>query len=146
MHVQKQGSYSLSSDSGAGLSASNVGMIQAVASAGPLLVLFAFTVPLTTLTSTAEALSAGSGAQAWILSAMSVGAAAGLLSSGAVGDDYGRRRTFVIGCLLLAFTSLLAAISPNGPLLIVARVLQGIGGGCHHLVQPGHHWKCFFCW
>lgn len=102
--------------------------IQAVASTGPLLVLFAFTVPLTTLTSTAKALAAGPGSQAWVLSAMSVGAAAGLLSSGAMGDDYGRRKVFVFGALILALTSLMAALAPNGPVLVIARVLQGAGG------------------
>lgn len=105
-----------------------LGAILTVAAAGPLLVLFAFTVPLTTLTSSATALAAGAGAQAWILSAMSVGAAAGLLSSGAIGDDYGRRRTFVIGALLLAAASMLGALAPNALTLVIARVLQGLGG------------------
>lgn len=106
----------------------NLKTILSVASAGPMLVLFAFTVPLTTLTSTATALGAGAGAQAWILSAMSVGAAAGLLSSGAVGDDYGRRRTFVWGAFVLALSSLLGALAPNATLLVIARIVQGLGG------------------
>jgi MFS family permease len=77
----------------------------AVAAVGTLLVLVAFTIPLTTLASTAAGLGAGSGALAWVLSSMSLGAAAGLLSSGAIGDDYGRRRTFLAGTLLLAGSS-----------------------------------------
>lgn len=104
------------------------GLILAVASAGPLLVLFAFTVPLITLTSTAASLQAGPGAQAWILSAMSVGAAAGLMSSGAIGDDYGRRRTFLAGLLFLAGSSVLGALAPTALVLIIARILQGLGG------------------
>ena len=104
------------------------GLILAVASAGPLLALFAFTVPLTTLTSTAASLQAGPGAQAWILSAMSVGAAAGLMSSGAIGDDYGRRRTFLAGLLFLAGSSVLGALAPTALVLIIARILQGLGG------------------
>jgi MFS family permease len=100
----------------------------AVAAAASLVVLVTFTTPLTTLGSTAAGLDAGPGAQAWVLSAMPVGAAAGLLSSGAIGDDYGRRRTFLAGTLLLARSSLLGALAPNAPVLIVARILQGIGG------------------
>jgi MFS family permease len=92
------------------------------------LVLIAFTVPLTTLNATAAALQAVPGAQAWIMNAMSVGAAAGLLSSGAIGDDVGRRRVFVAGALLLAVASGLAAMAPTATLLILARVLQGLGG------------------
>ena len=100
----------------------------AVGAAGTLLVLVAFTTPLTTLVSTAAGLGAGPGAQAWVLSAMNVGTAAGLLSSGAIGDDYGRRRTFLAGALVLAGSSMLGAFAPNALMLIVARILQGLGG------------------
>ncbi len=100
----------------------------AVTAAGPFTVLIAFTVPLTTLVSTAHALSPGAGVQAWIMSGMSVGAASGLLSSGAIGDDYGRRRVFVAGALLLALASLLGALAPTGTVLVAARVLGGLGG------------------
>jgi hypothetical protein len=62
----------------------------AVTSLATLLVLVTFTIPVSTLTSTSAALDAGGDAQAWILSAMSVGAAAGLLSSGAIGDGHDR--------------------------------------------------------
>ena len=66
------------------------GRTLAVAAAGTLLVLVAFTTPLATLPATAAGVDAGAGGQAWILSGMSVGCVAGLLSSGALGDDYGR--------------------------------------------------------
>lgn len=102
--------------------------VLAVAAAGTLLTLVAFTVPLTTLAGTAAALHAGPGAQAWVLSAMSLGAAAGLLASGTLGDDYGRRRTFLAGTLLLAASSLVGALAPDALVLILARVAQGLGG------------------
>ena len=88
------------------------GRTLAVAATGTLLVLVAFTTPLTTLASTAAGLGAGPGAQAWVLSAMNVGTAAGLLSSGAIGDDYGRRRTFFAGALVLAGASVGRRCSP----------------------------------
>jgi MFS family permease len=100
----------------------------AVAASGVLLVLVAFTVPLATMAPTASALHAGPGAQAWILSAMSVGAAAGLLSSGALGDDCGRRRVFTAGAAVLSVSSLLGAIAFTPGLLIAARLVQGLGG------------------
>src|SRR5215213_5570274 len=100
----------------------------AIGAAGTLLVLVAFTTPLTTLVSTAAGLGAGLGAQAWMLSAMNVGTAAGLMSSGAIGDDYGRRRTFLAGALVLAGSSVLGALAPNALVLVLARVLQGLGG------------------
>lgn len=100
----------------------------AVAAAGTLLVLVAFTTPLATLPATAAGVHAGPGAQAWILSGMSVGCAAGLLGSGALGDDYGRRRTFLAGALVLAAGSLLAAVAAGAVLLVLARIVQGLGG------------------
>jgi len=100
----------------------------AVAAVGTLLVLVTFTTPLTTLTATASGLRAGPSAQAWVLSAMNVGTAAGLLSGGAIGDDYGRRRTFLAGTLVLAGASVLGAIAPDSLSLILARLLQGLGG------------------
>lgn len=114
--------------SGSKLRMSDAASTLAVAAAGPFLVLIAFTVPLTTLTSSATDLGAGPGAQAWIMSAMSVGAAAGLLSSGAIGDDYGRRRIFIAGALLLAAASVLGAFAPSAPVLVIARLLKGLGG------------------
>src|SRR5215217_5428041 len=106
----------------------NPGHTLAVAAAGTLLVLVAFTTPLTTLASTAAGLGAGPGAQAWVLSAMNVGTAAGLLGSGAIGDDYGRRRTFFAGALVLAGSSVLGALTPNALVLVLARIVQGLGG------------------
>jgi MFS family permease len=104
------------------------GRTLAVAAAGTLLVLVAFTTPLATLPPTAAGVHAGTGAQAWILSGMSVGCAAGLLSSGALGDDYGRRRIFLAGAVVLAAGSLLGAVAPDAVLLVLARIVQGLGG------------------
>ncbi|MPZ85800.1 MAG: MFS transporter [Actinophytocola sp.] len=99
-----------------------------VAAAATFLVLVAFTTPLATLVSTANDLGSGPGGQAWILSSMSVGLAVALLVSGAVGDDYGRRRMLVLGSAVLAVTSVISAVAPNTLVLVLARIGQGIGG------------------
>ncbi|GAA4922928.1 MFS transporter [Actinomycetospora succinea] len=99
-----------------------------VASAGVLLTLVAFTTPLATLAGTAAGLGAGTGAQAWILAAMSLGCAAGLMAAGAIGDERGRRRVFVAGGAVLALTSLLAGLAPGPVWLVVLRIGQGLGG------------------
>jgi MFS family permease len=103
------------------------GRTLAVATAGTVLALIAYTTPVATLATTATALSAGPGGQAWILSSMSCGLAVALLPSGAVGDDYGRRRMFIIGALVLAAASVLAAFAPDTLTLVLARVGQGLG-------------------
>lgn len=59
---------------------------------------------------------------------MSVGAASGLLSSGAVGDDHGRCRVCGVGALSMAFASLQAALAPDGVALVIARILDRLDG------------------
>lgn len=98
-----------------------------VAASGTVVALVAYTIPVATLAGTAAALHAGVGAQAWILSSMSLGLAVALLPSGALGDGRGRRRMFVLGSGLLAATSVLGALTPNAGTLVAARIGQGLG-------------------
>jgi MFS family permease len=105
-----------------------VNRILAVAAGGTFLVLVAFTTPLASLAGTAAALHSDAGGQAWILSSMSVGLAVALLVTGAVADDYGRRGVLVGGAVLLTLTSVLAAVTPDTTVLVIARIGQGIGG------------------
>jgi MFS family permease len=58
---------------------------------------------------------------------MSCGLAVGLLPAGAIGDDHGRRRMFGAGAVLLALTSVLAALAPDTATLVAARIGQGLG-------------------
>ena len=53
--------------------------------------------------------------------------AALMLTSGRLGDLYGRRRFFVAGLLLFGASSLLAGGAPSALVLIGARAVQGIG-------------------
>jgi MFS family permease len=93
-----------------------------------MLTLVAFTAPLAILNATATSLGADTAGRIWILSSMSVGLGAVLLSTGTIADDYGRRRTFVAGMLVLALASFLAALAPQTSMFVFARVLQGVGG------------------
>lgn len=52
--------------------------------------------------------------------------AVGLVTGGRLGDLYGRRRSFLTGVVLFLVTSVLCAAAPSAPLLIGARVLQGL--------------------
>ncbi len=70
----------------------------------------------------------------WISSGYLLTLASLILLGGSLGDRYGRRRVFVLGAGLFALASLLCAIAPSATLLIVARLLQGIGGA---LLTPG---------
>jgi MFS family permease len=100
----------------------------ATASLGTLVTLVTFTAPLATVNLTVAGLDAGASGRTWILSSMSIGLGAFLLTAGRVADDFGRRRTFVVGAVVLAIGSLLGAVSPEVVTFVIARVVQGIGG------------------
>jgi EmrB/QacA subfamily drug resistance transporter len=70
----------------------------------------------------------------WVLNGYLLTLASLILLGGSLGDRVGRRRIFVLGVGLFTAASLLCAIAPNAEMLILARLLQGIGGA---LLTPG---------
>ena len=70
----------------------------------------------------------------WILNGYLLTLASLILLGGSLGDRYGRRRVFVLGVGLFTVASLLCAVAPNAELLILARLVQGVGGA---LLTPG---------
>jgi EmrB/QacA subfamily drug resistance transporter len=64
----------------------------------------------------------------WTLNAYTLTFAVLLLTGAALGDRFGRRRVFVSGIALFVAASAACALAPNVPALIVARVIQGVGG------------------
>jgi EmrB/QacA subfamily drug resistance transporter len=63
----------------------------------------------------------------WIVTAYSLTLAGFLMLSGRMGDIYGHKRLFIIGVLLFSLASLTGGLAPSEIVLIVARVLQGLG-------------------
>ena len=76
----------------------------------------------------------GVGTLQWVVTGYSLTLAAFLLLGGSLGDRLGRRRIFSIGIAWFAVASALCGIAPNATFLVVARVVQGIGGA---LLTPG---------
>lgn len=64
----------------------------------------------------------------WVFSAYSIGFAAALLTAGRVGDRYGRKRAYLTGVVLFAVSSLACALAVGPNTLILARVVQALGG------------------
>ncbi len=95
---------------------------------GTALVLVTYVTPMATIPATAADLGAGTAAQAWILSSMSVGLAAALLASGALGDTLGRRRVYVAGLVAMALGAAVCAVAQEPIVFIAARVVEGLGG------------------
>jgi len=70
----------------------------------------------------------------WILNGYLLTLASLILLGGSLGDRYGRRRVFSLGAMLFTLASLLCAVAPSAPLLVLARLIQGVGGA---LLTPG---------
>lgn len=72
-------------------------------------------------------LGAGLSGQQWVLDGYLLSLSALLLSGGAAGDRYGRRRVFISGLAVFTAASLACGFAPTVGWLIGARVIQGVG-------------------
>jgi EmrB/QacA subfamily drug resistance transporter len=70
----------------------------------------------------------GVGTLQWVVTGYSLTLAAFLLLGGSLGDRLGRKRVFSVGVVWFALSSAACGLAPDAPLLIGARVLQGVGG------------------
>ncbi|HEY2635947.1 MAG TPA: MFS transporter [Solirubrobacteraceae bacterium] len=64
----------------------------------------------------------------WVVDSYIVVRGCLLLSAGALGDHFGRRRVFQLGLAGFGFGSLLCSVAPTAEALIAARVVQALGG------------------
>ncbi len=64
----------------------------------------------------------------WVQETYTLVFASLLLVFGSLADRYGRRRMMLIGVAIFVLASVAAALAPTGGLLILARLVQGIGG------------------
>jgi EmrB/QacA subfamily drug resistance transporter len=63
----------------------------------------------------------------WIVTGYALSFAALMLIGGKLADAYGRRLIFVVGILVFTGASLWCGLAASGDMLIVARVVQGVG-------------------
>ena len=64
----------------------------------------------------------------WVLSASLLALSGLLILGGRLGDLLGRRRMFVTGLIAFTVASAVGGLAPVFPVLLVARVIQGVGG------------------
>jgi len=64
----------------------------------------------------------------WILNAYILVYAVLLITAGRLGDLYGQRNLFALGLFVFTLASALCGVSQNATELILARILQGVGG------------------
>ncbi|MEX2125379.1 MAG: MFS transporter [Woeseia sp.] len=64
----------------------------------------------------------------WVVNAYLLVLGSFMLIGGSLGDRFGLRRIFLIGTAVFGAGALASAVAPSLPLLIVARIVQGLGG------------------
>ncbi len=69
----------------------------------------------------------------WVLTAYLLALAVMLPTSGWMADKFGYKRMYFVGLLLFTVGSMFCGMSPNENILILSRVIQGLGGG---MIQP----------
>ena len=64
----------------------------------------------------------------WVMNAYLLVLGSFMLTGGSLGDRFGLRRIFITGTIVFGLGALAAALAPSMPLLVAARLLQGLGG------------------
>jgi DHA2 family multidrug resistance protein len=88
-------------------------------------------------------LSAGVEEAAWVLTSYLAANAIVLPATGWLTGLLGRKRFFLLSTVLFTVASVLSGMAPNLPFLVVARVLQGIGGGPVIPMSQAVMWEIF---
>ena len=65
----------------------------------------------------------------WVVEAYTLFLSALILVGGALGDQFGRKRVFLVGVVSFTAASIFCGAAPSPRVLIIARALQGIGAG-----------------
>jgi len=91
----------------------------------------------------------------WVMNAYTIAVTTVLMATGTLADRYGRKRTFMISIAAFGVTSLICGLTENVSVLIIARFLQGLGGGAmligqiavlSHQFQDGRQRAMAFGW
>ncbi|EHP44343.1 major facilitator superfamily protein [Cupriavidus basilensis OR16] len=100
---------------------------------GTFMVVMDFFIVNVALPAIQRELHASAGALQCVVAGYGLANAAGLITGGRLGDMLGRRRMFMLGLMLFALTSAACGLAPSAPVLVAARVAQGLAGA---LLQP----------
>jgi len=86
-----------------------------------------FTIVQVTLPSIGREFGVSINGLQWIVTAYGLTLAGFLMLSGRVGDLYGHKKLFITGLMLFSLASLTGGLAPSEIVLILARVVQGLG-------------------
>ncbi|HEY6534141.1 MAG TPA: MDR family MFS transporter [Acidimicrobiales bacterium] len=95
---------------------------------GTVMVVLDSTIVNVALPRMAEALDAGDGIE-WVVSAYLLAFAVAMPITGWLGARFGHKRVYLISLAAFTGASIACALAPTLPILVVARIGQGLGGG-----------------
>ncbi|RPF38817.1 MFS transporter [Streptomyces sp. TLI_185] len=101
---------------------------------GYFLVLLDVTIVNVALPPIGSGLGTDIGGLQWVVDGYALALAALMLTSGTAGDLYGHRRVVLAGLVVFGAGSLACGLAPGVPVLVAARVIQGVGAA---LLLPG---------
>lgn len=102
--------------------------ILSVTSLGSLLSALNFSTLIIALPDLLKGLHASLLQAMWVMLSYMVAQTVMVLMAGSLADRFGRKRLYIAGMLLFTVISLVAGFSNNASLLILFRILQGVGG------------------
>lgn len=101
----------------------------AVLLAGAFMALLDTTIVNVALSPIRSSLGASESTLSWIISGYALAFGLALIPAGRVGDRFGHRWVFIIGISLFTLASLACVLAQGSTDLVLARVVQGLGGG-----------------
>jgi MFS family permease len=108
--------------------ANHLGLVVAAMTGGNAIILVSQTAVPLALPSVMSDLGVGSDTAQWVLTASILPLAGFMVLGDRLSDLLGPRRMFVSGSVLFAGASLLSGLAPTFDVLLVARIVQGLGG------------------
>jgi EmrB/QacA subfamily drug resistance transporter len=106
----------------------NAGLALTIIAIAQLMIILDVTVVNVALPSIQRDLNISSINLEWLVNGYSLAFGGLLLLGGRAGDLFGRRRLFILGIIVFTIASLLGGTAMNQTWLIIARVVQGLGG------------------
>lgn len=76
-----------------------------------------------------DSLDASEATLSWIISGYALAYGLALIPAGRIGDRIGHKWVFIVGLVIFTGASLWAGLADDSTSLVVARVVQGLGGG-----------------
>ncbi|AZN41070.1 MFS transporter [Paenibacillus albus] len=102
--------------------------ILSVTSLGSLLSALNFSTLIIALPDLLKGLHASLLQAMWVMLAYMVAQTVMVLMAGSLADRFGRKRIYIAGMMLFTVVSLVCGFANDAPLLIILRILQGVGG------------------